>query len=63
MARGRHRLVGGRGAPPDPIGWVTELGNNYLFIKYTKITQLIVNRVCMYIYRHQPLHQYATKFI
>ena len=38
MARGRLRLVGGRGAPPDPSGWVTELGNNYLFIKYTKIT-------------------------
>ena len=38
MARGRLRLVVGGGGPLDPSGWVTELGKNYLFIKYTKIT-------------------------
>ena len=36
--QGQPKTGGGRGAPPDPRRWVIELGNNYLFIKYTKIT-------------------------
>jgi len=38
MARGRLRLGLVAKLLGDPSRWVRELGNNYLFIKYTKIT-------------------------